>query len=159
MNKDIKIVKFVDPKSRFFNQLCKWMYGWWGKKDGWTQEKVKNFMKAMLSKERVPQTYIATDGDNVFGMYQFGMDDLDVRPDIYPWLENVYIDEKYRGNGICRLMMESVANSAKSIGLKEIYLYTKHVGLYEKFGWKFIGEIETFKTEAPIQRLYKLSLS
>jgi len=159
MNQKIKVVKFTDSEGKFFNKLCEWAYKWWGERDGWSFEKMEYFMKRMINAERIPQTYIATDGKNVFGMYQLAMEDLDVRPDIYPWLENVWVDENYRNNGICRLLMESVTNNVRNLGLSEIYLYTKHVGLYEKFGWEFIEEIETFKSETPIQRLYKLSLS
>lgn len=34
----------------------------------------------------------------------------------------------------------------------------KHIGLYEKFGWTFIGEVKTFKKHSPIGRLYKLEI-
>ncbi len=37
--------------------------------------------------------------DNIIGMFQFTYEDLSVRPDIYPWLANVYIDEKYSKMG------------------------------------------------------------
>jgi len=38
------------------------------------------------------------------------------------------------------------------------YLYTSHLGLYEKYGWKFVEELKTFKENANIERLYKLNL-
>lgn len=72
--------------------------------------------------------------------------------------ENVYVDEKRRGNGICRKLMNIVKENAKSISLNELYLYTKHVGLYEKFGWKFIEKVNTFKDDSSMERLYKLDI-
>ena len=65
---------------------------------------------------------------------------------------------KRRGNGICRKLMNTVKENAKSISLNELYLYTKHVGLYEKFGWKFIEEVNTFKDGSSMERLYKLDI-
>ena len=85
-------------------------------------------------------------------------DDLSSRPDIYPWLINVYVDEKYRNEGVCRFLMETVKEKAKDIGLTELYLYTKHIGLYEKFGWEFKEEVRTFNADSPIERLYKLKI-
>ena len=52
--------------------------------------------------------------------------------------------------------MNTVKENAKSISLNELYLYTKHVGLYEKFGWKFIEKVNTFKYDSSMVRLDKL---
>ena len=92
-------------------------------------------------------------------MYQLSMsDDLDSRPDIYPWLINVYVDEKFRGKNVCRQLMITVNENAKKAGLTELFLYTKHKGLYEKFGWDFVEEVKTFKDDSPIERLYRLKI-
>ncbi len=85
------------------------------------------------------------------------MHDLDVRPDIYPYLANLYVQEDYRGNGIVKLLIDRALSEAKRLGLSELFLYTKHVGLYEKYGWEFIGEIDTFLLPR-IQRLYKINI-
>ena len=93
-------------------------------------------------------------------MYQFLYEDLFVRPDIYPWLSNVYVDERYRNNGIGRKLMESVKENARNnINSDELYFYSKHINLYEKFGWKYISDIDTCNEEQRIQRLYKLELA
>lgn len=54
--------------------------------------------------------------------------------------------------------MNTVNENAKKANLQELYLYTKHVGLYEKFGWKFVEEVKTFKKDSPIERLYRLEI-
>lgn len=97
--------------------------------------------------------------DQPAGMYQIAIsDDLESRPDIYPWLINVYVDKNYRGRGVFRTMMQTVRDNAKKIGLDELYLYTKHIGLYEKFGWEFIENVDTFREDIRIQRLYRLTI-
>lgn len=95
----------------------------------------------------------------LFGMYQFTYEDLFVRPDIYPWLANVYVDEEYRGSGVCRKMLESVKENAKqNTEFDELWLYTKHIDLYDKFGWEYVGNIDICVEEQRMQRLYKLEL-
>lgn len=107
----------------------------------------------------MPQTFVALIDGEPAGMYQLSMsDDLNSRPDLYPWLINVYVDEKFRGRNVARELMNTVKENAKELGLTELYLYTKHVGLYEKFGWKFIEEVKTFKDDSPVERLYKLEI-
>lgn len=53
--------------------------------------------------------------------------------------------------------MAAAIKVAKESNLTRLYLYTTHVGLYEKYGWKFIGNIETH-LDPHIQRLYVLEL-
>lgn len=55
--------------------------------------------------------------------------------------------------------MESVKENARNnINSNELWLYTKHINLYEKFGWKYVSDIDTYNQEQKIQRLYKLEL-
>lgn len=155
---NLKIIKITSEKDKFFGQVCDWMYEWWGKRDGWSFEKLYCFMKNCLLDKKIPQTFIAVLGDKLVGTYQLVMDDLDIRPDIYPWLANLFVDEKYRGRGFCTLMVENAIDQARLLGFSKLYLISKHVGLYEKFGWKFVEEIKTFNKANPIERLYAFDL-
>lgn len=89
----IECKQLIDIDEDVLNILSTWMYNWWGKRDGYSFEKVKCFMKHSMEKDRLPQTYGLFLDDKIIGMYQFTYEDLSVRPDIYPWLANVYIDK------------------------------------------------------------------
>lgn len=156
----MQIIRLDSSDNKYFDKICEWNYNWWGKRNNDSFEEVKCTLEHSLCKNnRLPQTFIAIINDEVVGMYQISMmDDLYNRPDIYPWLINVYVDEKYRGKGICRKLMDTVKENAQNLGLKELYLYTKHIGLYEKFGWIFVEEVNTFREDSPIERLYKLNI-
>ncbi len=156
--KNLEILKIVNENNKYFEIICNWMYEWWGEKDNWSLEKVKEYMRNSMCTDRIPQTFIAVHDNEVVGMYQISMNDLDVRPDIYPWLINVYVEPKYRGNGICKKMVEHCINEARELNLENIYLYTKHVGLYEKYGFNFIKEINTFKEDSLVERLYVFNI-
>jgi len=155
----MKIIKIEDKNNLIFEKICEWNYNWWGIRDEVSFEEVRCNLEHSLNKERLPQTYVCLIGEEPAGMYQLSMsDDLNSRPDIYPWLINVYVDEKYRGKNVCRELMNTVYENAKKANLQELYLYTKHVGLYEKFGWKFVEEVKTFREDSPIERLYRLEI-
>ena len=137
------------------DRITDWMYNWWGKSEGHHYEAVYAYMSHSLQEKRLPQTFgLFLDG-TLIGMYQFTMEDLFPRPDIYPWLANVYIEEPYRGCGYGRFLLNSVKETAAKAGLEELYLFTIHDNLYEKFGWTFVQEIDTF-LEPRIRRLYHL---
>lgn len=160
MNNDLVIKQIIDIDEVTLNTMTRWMFDWWGKKDNYTFDAVKCFVEHSLLADKLPQTYGLFLNNNIIGMFQLTYEDLKVRPDIYPWLANVYIDEKYRGKGYGRLLLESVKEIAKkSVEFAEIFLYTRHKGLYEKFGWKLLDQIDTFNDESRIESLYKLNLS
>lgn len=155
----LELKQLINIDEETLNKVSTWMYNWWGKKDGYTFEKVKCFMKHSMQTDRLPQTYGLFLNNKIIGMYQFTLEDLNVRPDIYPWLANVYIDEEYRNKGYARNLLENVKENAKrTIDFDELFLYTKHIGLYEKFGWEYISEIDTYNDDSRIERLYKLDL-
>lgn len=94
--KKLEIKKLIEPNENILDKTSNWMYNWWGERDGYSFEEVKCFMEHSMQKDKLPQTYgLFLDGQ-IIGMYQFAYEDLSIRPDIYPWLANVYIDEKYR---------------------------------------------------------------
>lgn len=89
---EIEIKKVTEINENNLNKVTEWMYKWWGKDEMHTFEEIKNFVKHSLQENRLPQTYGAFINNEIVGMYQFSYEDLFVRPDIYPWLANVYVD-------------------------------------------------------------------
>ena len=155
----MEIIKLEESNNLFFDKICDWYYNWLGIKNNESIEEIKCTFEHSLCKNKLPQTFVAVIDGEPAGMYQLSMsDDLNSRPDLYPWLINVYVDEKFRGRNVARELMNTVKENAKKLGLTELYLYTKHIGLYEKFGWKFIEEVKTFKDDSPVERLYKLEI-
>ncbi len=155
----MEIIKLEESNNLFFDKICDWYYNWLGIKNNESIEEIKCTFEHSLCKNKLPQTFVALIDGEPAGMYQLSMsDDLNSRPDLYPWLINVYVDEKFRGRNVARELMNTVKENAKELGLTELYLYTKHIGLYEKFGWKFIEEVKTFKDDSPVERLYKLEI-
>lgn len=155
----MEIIKLEDSHNYIFDKICEWNYNWWGIRNNDSFEAVKCYLEHSLCKDRLPQTFVALIDNQPVGMYQISMsDDLETRPDIYPWLVNVYVDENFRNRGICKELMNTVSENAKKMNLRELFLYTKHIGLYEKFGWEFVEEVKTFRSNSPIERLYKLKI-
>ena len=154
----IQVKQITELNDDLLNLITYWMYNWWGIEDGYSYEAVRKRMEYSCNAELLPQTYGLFLDEQLIGMYQFTLEDIFVRPDLYPWLACVYIDKAYRGKGYGRILMESVSkNAMKNLPYDNLYLYTKHIGLYEKYGWDYVSDVDTFKSNNPIQRLYKLS--
>jgi len=156
---NLEFRQIIEIDNNNLDIMTNWMYKWWGQEDGYTFDGVKCFLEHSFQKDRLPKTYGLFHNGRIIGMFQFTYEDLEVRPDIYPWLANLYVDEEYRNKGIARVLLEKVKEIAKlSINFDEIYLYTEHIGLYEKFNWQYVSELDTYIKNPRIQRLYKLTL-
>lgn len=151
----LEVNKITNLNERNLNIVVKWLYDWWGKIEGYSYEELICYVLSSLQDNKLPKTYGVFDGDTIIGIYQFTYSDLDSRPDLYPWLANVYVDEKYRKKGIGSLLIQSAIENIGKEGFKELYLYTSYNSFYEKYGFKLTENIDTFKCEPRIQRLYK----
>ncbi len=80
-------------------------------------------------------TIIATKDDELVGFYQIKDHDND-NTNFSPWLANVYIVPEKRKMGYSRKLLESILNILKDLGYDMLYLHTKLINYYDKFGWK-----------------------
>lgn len=152
---NINVEKVVSFNGEEIVKVANWMYDWWGQKDGYTLDEMVIRLQYSLCENRIPQTFVAKLNNVIVGVYQFTMEDAPTRPDLYPWLCNLYVDELFRGSGIGKAMLESVKKNMKALKLKRIYLYTEHIGLYEKYGFEYQGEIIV---NSQPSRLYMLKI-
>lgn len=153
------IIKRLNKQdTEYINAIAGWLYNWWGKTEGYEYDAIRDYASLAVCEERIPQTFIALKGTVPVGMYHIMMSDCKVRPDVYPWLTDVFVAPDWRGHGIGQLLIESVYDNAKTLGLKEIFLYTHLDDMYEKFGWKFIEYFNPYTSPKGVQKLYRLEI-
>lgn len=150
--------QITDPNDPALACMKDWLMEWWGIEQGYSIEKMRSYLQHSLCRDRLPETFALYCSGKLAGMYQLSMTDIDVRPDLYPWLINVYIVPAFRGKGFLATIMESAKENIAALGFQELYLFTKHHSLYERYGWKFIESFRTFITEDDVQRLYKFEI-
>ena len=122
------------------------------------KEQVEANERNTVCKDRIPQVFLILQDGVPAGTFQFAMSDIDTRPDCYPWLRDFWIQPAFRGKGLTYTVMEAVKDHAARLHLTELYLFTRHEGLYEKFGWEYIETFPTYLTPEDKQRLYRLSI-
>ena len=60
-----------------------------------------------------------------------------------PFIGFVFVDERYRGNRLSGQMISRALQYAKGIGFRTVYIMSGEHGLYEKYGFRKIGNFET----------------
>lgn len=87
---------------------------------------------------------VAVEDDSVIGFCTFTeKDELPEEYSYSPFIGFVFVDEKYRGKRISEAMIRCVLSYAESIGFRTVYIMSGERGLYEKYGFKKIGDFYT----------------
>ncbi len=102
-------------------------------------ERIDNIKNGIIN-NTYPITIILLKDNELIGFYQIVEHDND-NTSYTPWIANVYVLEEYRGLGYGRVLIESIPDFMKELNIKTIYLHTRHINLYEKFGFEKYQEL------------------
>jgi GNAT superfamily N-acetyltransferase len=113
------------------------------------ESKGQNYEDALSSyRERakidsLPLALVALHDGNVIGTASIKINDLDIRPEITPWLGGVFVVPQWRRRGIATHLIRRAIEEAHRLHLSELYLWTPSArSLYERLGW---SELERLK--------------
>ncbi len=96
--------------------------------------------------------FVATVNGKIVGMATIMKSDYYPLPQIFPWISTLFVSEEYRGNRISEKLIEFANQYAKAIGFDKTYIPTENIGLYEKYGYRYVKDIVNYGNG--IDRLY-----
>ena len=73
-------------------------------------------------------------------------------PEIFPWVSTLLVSEDFRRQGICGKLIAFANQYALALGFERTYIPTEHTGLYEKYGYRYLRDIQNYGGD--IDRLY-----
>lgn len=85
---------------------------------------------------------ILLDGKTLIGFISLFPTDGEKRCDLTPWYATMFVKKQYRQKGYSKILNNAIINEAKKRGYRKIYLKTSLVNYYEKFGAKYIEELD-----------------
>ena len=88
----------------------------------------------------MPQWYLLKKDNEIIGGAGLITNDFISRGDLYPWICAIFIEEEYRGNAYSSLLIDKAKKDTKAFGYEYLYLSTSHIGFYEKYNFKYIGQ-------------------
>lgn len=88
--------------------------------------------------------FAAVVNGRIVGMTSIAKTDYYPLPQIFPWISCVFVAEAYRGNRISEQMIAYANRYALDYGFTRTYIPSEHIGLYEKYGYRYIKDIVNY---------------
>ena len=133
---DIKNTKYLDE----YILLCK---------EEWSDIKtienkelfIKEHKEKILNGEKVISILGLTDNNTLLGFISLFKYDGDERKDLTPWYATMYVKKEYRSKGYSKILNDALLKHTKELGYNKIYLKSELINYYEKFGAKYIENL------------------
>jgi GNAT superfamily N-acetyltransferase len=119
---------------------ARWAFDTWGGGQAADAAALAQRWRQDLAAPGLPLRWVALDGDTVLGMAALLADDLPARPDLFPWLGDVFTAPAARGRGVASALVHHVEAEAAALGHRRLYLFTDAAeSLYARLGWHALG--------------------
>ena len=115
--------------------------------NGFSWVEVKEHAVSMISRWEFSDwetPFAAMQDDRIIGMATIMKTDYYPLPEICPWISTIFVSEEYRGKRISEQLIDYANRYAKQFGFKRTYIPSGHVGLYERFGYRFLKDITNY---------------
>ena len=120
--------------------VAHWQWLEWGRRQGATVEQIASFVRMYCTVQHVPQGIVLLEDGMPAGTASLDHADLDARPDLTPWLANVFVAPEFRGRGHAKRLVRHIESIARVGGTEVLYLHTEDaMALYAGLGWSAIG--------------------
>jgi predicted N-acetyltransferase YhbS len=103
---------------------------------GRTAKQVTKSMRERVNTDSIPLTLVAVYCGQVIGTGAIKPHDLDIRPQLSPWLAGLYVLREFRCNGVGSLLVARLLDEARQLGFSELHLWTAFAeSFYSRLGW------------------------
>ncbi|MBV8653006.1 MAG: GNAT family N-acetyltransferase [Alphaproteobacteria bacterium] len=90
-----------------------------------------------------PQIFVLLADGVPVGTASFLAEDLEERPDLTPWLANVFVAPEARGRGHVRDLIAAVEAAARAAAVPTLWLFTHDADrIYARAGWRPVEAFE-----------------
>ena len=151
----MKVKKFNQLTEEELNYIIDIHYNHWVKFNPKMvkENTIYKFTKLYTRDELPFGIALIDDKDNIVGFCVFKIENLKKYPEIFPWLSDVMIFEKYRGKGYGKVLLQYGEKILKEFGYNTIYVWTDQVpDFYKKLGFTYKQEVE--KNEGGFGQLF-----
>jgi GNAT superfamily N-acetyltransferase len=141
-----------DHRSRL-PALARWHYDHWGPLTGADSfDGYVALLTQAAASRTVPSVLIAIAKDELLGSANLVACDLPPRPELTPWLAQLFVAPERRRDGVGAALVRAVLERARQCGHARVYLYTSGTlpEYYRRLGWRVIERLPYLELERTV---------
>jgi predicted N-acetyltransferase YhbS len=106
--------------------IARWHFDQWGRKSPTRSvASAAERLRGHLRRDATPLTMVALAGDVLVGSAALVCQDMkDARPELSPWLADVFVDPARRRQGVGSALVAALVAKARDLGVDRLHLYT-----------------------------------
>lgn len=137
---DPLVIAPLAEHRRHLPLLAEWNFRTWGPVTDRSLPGYEARLAGYLSTDALPIALIALVGGAPAGTACVNLDDMSARPDLSPWLANLYVAPEFRRQGIGAALVRAAEAAARRAGHARLHLYTPdQERLYAGLGWSVLA--------------------
>lgn len=142
-------IDYLANHPQHCQQVVDWVWENWDQHLDYKYEDTRDEFFSSAVTDKLPLTCIALDDDKPIGMIALIEVDYIDRPNLGPWVTDIFIEPAYRNQGIGARLFDKIYDVAYKLGYKKVYLWTEHPQRYAiRPQYKLVEKTEV--KEAPI---------
>lgn len=137
-------IHYLADHPEFIPELAQLHFDEWSYlKPGATLEDKQRYLESNCGRTGVPSFVIALEGGELIGSASLVAHDMDSRPELGPWLADVFVKPAHRRRGVATSLIRRIEDEALSAGVSRLFLYTPDAAeLYRRLGWETVEACE-----------------
>ncbi len=132
----------LNDVSEFKNVVADRIWNAWWRPHGHLFQVVVDFFDELPLKRGVPFCLVAHDDGNYIGSVSGLVSDFDDRPELSPWVGALWVEQKYRRQGVAAALVKAALTEVFRLGHEVAFLCAtaeKRV-MYQNQGWRLLEE-------------------
>lgn len=124
--------------------IAKWIYEEWSYAFPMrTLQEIQKSLFGRMNENEMPITLIAHDERGVLGTASLKASDMEILPELTPWLSSVFVPPDYRGQGVATALVAEIEKIARQHGFTKIHVFNPITqGIFEKMGWSVLQTVQ-----------------
>ena len=139
-------MKIVDIKKdlKYLKEYIKLCSLEWGspKSEEEMQKYIPKRLEKIINGDKIISILGLFENDELIGFISLFRYEDDINAKETPWYATMYVKEEYRGKGYSKILNDAILEEAKNLGYDKVYLKSFLRNYYEKFGAKYIKDLE-----------------
>lgn len=102
---------------------------------------IEKKVNKILKDDKVISVQALVNNDELIGFISLFKYDGDEKRDLTPWYATTFVKDKYRNKGYSKILNDAIIKKVKKLNYSKVYLKSNLVNYYEKFGAKYIENL------------------